>query len=175
MGGDFESRLAASVSVAKGTLDEREKAANDAAAAQRQREQIEAERLAAVRGRATRFKHKHLEPLQRVLLQQFGKAGFAVVGNYVDEHRPNGGTVAITVDTGGDWVIKAAIMYRTDDALACVDARTSAGPCYEAHQAFDDATALPWFESHLAEAARKLIETGNLPRVNIVTYNGRQH
>src|SRR5262245_27286541 len=160
MSNDFDAKLAASTSAAKSILDEKEKAAQSAAVAEREEARTAAERLADIKGRASRFKHNKLEDLQRRVLRKMGEDGFAVVGNYVEDD----GVVGITIDTHGDWVIRAAIYFGPNGSTAHVDARTPDESCHSASQAFDEATSLVWFEDQLAEAVGKVEATGYLPR-----------
>jgi hypothetical protein len=158
--GDFDSKLEASISAATSTLDDKDKSARAAAASDREQAVTAAERLAAIKSCAQRFKHNKLESLQRKVLQHIGAAGFAVVGDNVDDDS----AVGVTIDTHGDWVIRAAVHYGPNGLTARVDARTPDASCHSASQAFEEATSLPWFEDQMAEAAGKVMATGYLPR-----------
>jgi hypothetical protein len=173
---DFRSKLAASISAATSKLDGDEQAVLDAAAAAREKTRLENERFATIKSRAQRFKHNKLEPLFREVLQQIGEQGFAVGGGYEEYDGENHGIIGCTVETAGDWVIRAVIMYGLEKSTVRVEAQTAKGQCCSASATFDENTSLDWFESQVVEAAGKLVESGGLPsRSKPVTYNGRAY
>jgi hypothetical protein len=170
---EFDEHLTASIASAKAKLAEREEAKRAEEAAKRERAQALADRFAGVKSRAMRFKHNHLEPLFRKAQGEVNQAGFHFVGNYINDEGPGRGRVGSTLESGESCFIMAAIDYSVEQSTARVEAQTPSGSCFSQSQDFDENTSLAWFQTNVAEAIGKLLETGEVPIANVVRYGGR--
>ena len=170
---EFDQRLSASIESAKAKLAEKEEAKRAAEAAKQQQAQALAENFAAVKSRAMRFNNNHLEPLFRKAQQEVNQAGFHFVGNYINDEEEGGGRVGSTLESGESCFVMAAIDYSLERSTALVEAQTRSGPCFTKSHDFDENTSLEWFQTNVADALGKLLETGEVPTANLVRYGGR--
>ncbi|HUE69880.1 MAG TPA: hypothetical protein VMP01_03240 [Pirellulaceae bacterium] len=170
---NFEDHLTASIASAKAKLADREKVQREMEAARLEEARARAARFFEVKGRAERFKNNHLEPLFRNVQKKLTEAGFFFIGNYINDEQENRGTVGSTLECGEHCYLQAVIVYSPDKSVARVDAQTSKGACYSASQDFNEGSSPAWFETNVAEATGKLLESGEVPTANVARFMAR--
>ncbi|MCI0359143.1 MAG: hypothetical protein L0211_11750 [Planctomycetaceae bacterium] len=166
----FDDELSATIALAKASLERREAAMRAAEAAEREQAQKISDQFAQIKSRAMHFKHNYLEPLFKKVQKGVSEAGFHFVSNYINDEDQYRGKVGNTLECGEFCFVEAAIEFNLKKSIARVEAQTSKGSCYSKWQDFDEASSLPWFETNVAQAIGKLLESGEVPLANIVRF-----
>lgn len=158
----FDDDLTATIASAKAKLAEREQAKLALQAQEIEQARAFTEKFANVKNRAMQFKHAHLESLFRKAREKLSDAGFDFIGNFINDEQESSGTVGSTLESGEDCCVQATINYSPEKLTARVDSWTSQGLCFSATQEFKEETSPTWFETNVAQAIGKLLESGEV-------------